>query len=333
MGFVNKFLRVTTLQLLFFILFASSASAATFTDDFNDGNADGWIPAKPWSSAPSSGNWRVEDGRVAQDQGGDHLKFLMDGLNLGTQTVETLVLNHDNGQAGLSIWHKNEDNWVNIFYPYPDPVSGQWGFIVHEKWCIEACARDVNETRTGYPHVFNGRTWHTLKLEANSETGKINVYLDEEYAFTHTVGVNINRAGLSGYVSSNAGGSFDNFKVTSEESPQAIGIDLEGKNNKINLKNKNVTVAILSSSDFNAPVQVDKTTLTFGKTGDENSLLKCDHKGKDVNKDGLKDLTCTFSVKKAGFVCGDTEAVLRGKMISTGNDFVGKQSILLKPCK
>jgi len=73
-----------------------------------------------------------------------------------------------------------------------------------------------------------------------------------------------------------------------------------------------IPVAILSTPDFNAPLEVDRASLTFGSTGNEHSLVSCNKKGTDVNGDGLKDLMCHFKTKLAGFKFGDTEGILRG---------------------
>jgi 6-phosphogluconolactonase (cycloisomerase 2 family) len=78
-------------------------------------------------------------------------------------------------------------------------------------------------------------------------------------------------------------------------------------------------VAILSTTTFNAVMQVDTRSLTFGHTGDESSLAFCNTGGTDVNGDGLADLICHFQAQQAGFVAGDTMAYLKGKLVSGGN--------------
>ncbi len=73
-----------------------------------------------------------------------------------------------------------------------------------------------------------------------------------------------------------------------------------------------VPVALLSDSTFNA-LDVDPATVTFGATGNENSLSKCDTSGTDVNGDGNLDLVCHFSNQDANFQYGDLEGIVRGK--------------------
>jgi len=92
-----------------------------------------------------------------------------------------------------------------------------------------------------------------------------------------------------------------------------IDIKPGSQTNPINPRSSGKTpVAILSTPDFNAPLDVDRTSLTFGRTGDELSLVSCNRRGEDVNGDGLKDLVCHFKTKLTGFNFGDTEGILRG---------------------
>lgn len=86
--------------------------------------------------------------------------------------------------------------------------------------------------------------------------------------------------------------------------------------NSINPKSRGkIPVAILSTPDFDAPTQVNKTSLTFGRTGDEQSLAFCNKSPEDVNNDGLLDQVCHFYTQSAGFQAGDTEGIIRGKTV------------------
>jgi len=118
--------------------------------------------------------------------------------------------------------------------------------------------------------------------------------------------------------------------------PIAIDIKPGDNTNIINLQQmKAIPVAILSSADFDAPdeVEVDRATLTFGVTGDEQSLLSCEtRKPKDVNGDGLIDLECQFSTNQTNFPCGRTAGLLRGET-HTGGSFEGRQAVVLTQCK
>jgi hypothetical protein len=120
----------------------------------------------------------------------------------------------------------------------------------------------------------------------------------------------------------------------------AINIKPRDDTNKIHiLPPGNVAVAILSSASFNAPAMVVKNSLTFGRIGDEQSLvLRPDRfdsrllvpvcSTPDVNGDGLKDLVCQFSKQPAGFQLTDTSGVLRGKT-GTGVTIRGTDSVAI----
>lgn len=97
--------------------------------------------------------------------------------------------------------------------------------------------------------------------------------------------------------------------------------------NSINPKSKGtIPVAILSAPDFDAPTRLDKSSLTFGRTGNEMSLAFCNKSPEDVNGDGLLDQVCHFNTNKAGFQPGDTEGILKGKT-TDGIEIIGKDSV------
>lgn len=88
-----------------------------------------------------------------------------------------------------------------------------------------------------------------------------------------------------------------------------------GDSAPVNPKSRgNIPVALLSSADFDA-LKVDTSidALTFGGTGDERSLLRCNTKGEDVNGDGMLDLVCHFDNAVANFTPGALEAHLKGR--------------------
>jgi hypothetical protein len=105
----------------------------------------------------------------------------------------------------------------------------------------------------------------------------------------------------------------------------AIDIKPGDAGNKIHIGQVgNVGVVILSSASFHAPVMVVRDSLTFGRIGNEQSLVfqpdSSDPKllvpvcnPRDVNGDGLKDLVCQFNKQQTGFQLTDTSGVVRGK--------------------
>lgn len=129
------------------------------------------------------------------------------------------------------------------------------------------------------------------------------------------------------------------FVGTEIQIPPDMTIDIDIKpgsdDNPINYSsNGKIPVAILSAPDFNAPAEVDLPTLTFGRTGNEESLHyrgngepNCSD-DEDHNGDGLNDLKCHFHTPIAGFQPGDTEGILRGITFG-GEAFEGRDHITI----
>ncbi len=119
----------------------------------------------------------------------------------------------------------------------------------------------------------------------------------------------------------------------------SVDIDIKSGSdpNSINLKSKGkIPVAILSDPDFDAPGEVDRNSLTFGRSGDEDSLHLRGRNGvpncgqEDVNGDGLQDLACHFVTQKTGFQPGDTQGILKGQTLN-GTSIEGSDSIRIVP--
>ena len=83
-----------------------------------------------------------------------------------------------------------------------------------------------------------------------------------------------------------------------------------------------IPVALLSSDTFNA-LEVDQSSLKFGSTGNEDSLVRCNRHGVDVNGDKRSDLICHFDFRKANFEPGDNEGIVTGKT-NSGTAFEGR---------
>ena len=91
-----------------------------------------------------------------------------------------------------------------------------------------------------------------------------------------------------------------------------------------------IPVAVLSAAGFDAPAVVDRSTLTFGRVGDETSLAFCNAGAEDVNGDGLLDLVCHFKAQVAAFEPGDTAGILEGSTL-TGVPLKGSDSVRIVP--
>lgn len=126
--------------------------------------------------------------------------------------------------------------------------------------------------------------------------------------------------------------AFDQFPITeimlegrSSTTPVTIDIKPGQARNVVELSELDpIQVAVVSSRGFRAATEIDRASVTFGRTGAERSIVGC--KAKDANKDGLSDLVCEASTARAGFRLGDTQGRLRGKTTAgtaiTGTDLV-----------
>jgi hypothetical protein len=89
-----------------------------------------------------------------------------------------------------------------------------------------------------------------------------------------------------------------------------------------------IPVAILSSENFDAPIDVERTSITFGQTGNEDSLAFCRRCTKDVNGDGLRDVICIFWTRDTGFQVGDTMGILKC-VTEDGMHIQGSDSVVI----
>ena len=141
--------------------------------------------------------------------------------------------------------------------------------------------------------------------------------------------------GISGvlYVAGNGDGLGPTSSVLEAYIPPPIEIAIDIKAgvtpNTITLAtDRDITVALLSSSTFNAPATVDRTSLTFGRTGSEASRTSCNTSPRDVNGDNRMDLVCHFSVAATGFLLGDTVGNLKGLTL-VGNAIHGSDTVVV----
>jgi hypothetical protein len=122
---------------------------------------------------------------------------------------------------------------------------------------------------------------------------------------------------------------------TSEFSSPVFPVDIDivpySGGNVVSGRHGLIAASILSAADFDARREVDRSSLTFGRTGSEDSLSLCLRIGFDVNRDGIRDLTCFFRARAAGFQCGDTAGILRGLRVD-GVSIVGKDSVRVARC-
>ncbi len=91
-----------------------------------------------------------------------------------------------------------------------------------------------------------------------------------------------------------------------------------------------IPVAIMSARGFNVR-DVDASSLTFGSTGDEQSLRNCNKRFTKVHRHRYA-LVCYFENAKAGFEVGDEEGVLKGAL-KDGTPIEGRAMLKVLPEK
>ncbi len=92
-----------------------------------------------------------------------------------------------------------------------------------------------------------------------------------------------------------------------------------------------VPVAIMGAAGFDVS-NIKQNTLSFGSTGNEKSLSKCQKVTRDINHDGYADKLCHFENNLAGFKSGDIEGVLKGTMAG-GASFEGRSVLKVLPSR
>lgn len=195
---------LTVISFAFLLWLTPTPSyAGSFSDNFNDGNADGWWLGYSHHTPWVNGNWRVEDGKLVQDQPGDDFNALLEGVQLSSQAVSVDLYTNPSGYGGITIWYKDNLNRTQVFlYPVASLIA------------VSEVVNGTFQSKT-YSYTSSDVTWYNLKIVADSVSGNLDVYINNVYLFTHTA-TTTNRTGQSGVVNGNAGGYFDNFSITSD---------------------------------------------------------------------------------------------------------------------
>lgn len=114
---------------------------------------------------------------------------------------------------------------------------------------------------------------------------------------------------------------------------QGVGIKIKPHVIDLKPKRKLIKVSILSTDNFDAEDMVDQSSLTFGATGDEQSMAYCGSEGPHGKKGAHRGrLTCYFEKSETGFTCGDTTATLMGVTVN-GTPIFGQSPVKITPCR
>ena len=187
------------------------ADTIVFSDNFNDGNANGWIYASRDGRQldPTSG-WSVVDGRLLENSGWDAQFALVNNLSLSSQTLQVQAdILGSSGWGGITLWYKDLNNFIDI-------GSYANGAAIYVGEYVNGIAYSSTYTNTSGELPLSG-----FKAVANSSTGKIDFYVGGVYVFTYTAQT-YSRTGLSGVLAGNNGAYFDNFMVTSNTCPAPV---------------------------------------------------------------------------------------------------------------
>jgi hypothetical protein len=178
-----------------------------------------------------------------------------------------------------------------------------------EKRCVNAIAVDPGIPRTVYAATDKGM--YRGRGNATGGPWLWEPYHDGMPSAADVRDLEVDREVGDLYAATDGRGA---FKVTLETVlPVSIDIKPATSENAINIKSGGkIPVAILSSVTFDAPKEVDKRSLTFGRTGTEPSLALCGAVAQDVNGDGLLDQVCHFYTALTGFQPGNTQGFLKG---------------------
>ncbi len=198
--------------LIFFVTTparALSVSTGVISDDFNDGNTDGWEFPYNAGMSQGPGDWAVDGGELVQRFFGDSNNALVKDYILSDQNIS--VNAETQGYAGIVLWYQQIDgsmaNYVSVNYNY------QTGLEVRE---------EINGQtfRSIYGGPWIGSDFNLL-LEADSATGLLTVQIashinTNQGSLSHYANTPI-RAGLSGVFSGNHFGRFDDLLIVSDD--------------------------------------------------------------------------------------------------------------------
>lgn len=121
------------------------------------------------------------------------------------------------------------------------------------------------------------------------------------------------------------------MRVSVGPTPVVIDVRPGSPRNVINIHSRGrVPVAILSNASFNAPAEVDPTTVFFAGAPvatQRNGDLWV--KVRDVNRDHIPDLVLRFNIQDTDLAMGDTHATLVGELFD-GTHITGTDNVTIK---
>ncbi len=286
-------------------------------------NGSGGTPT--WTQLSPGGLVGLYLGHTAvYDDAGNNM-IMFGGIdNFGDILNSVWVLSHANGSGGTPAWTQ--------LSPSGGPPAGRSGHTAVYDAASNNMIVFAGETSTWFVNDVwvlshaNG-SGGTPRWTQLAPTGGPPAVRDQHTAVYDAAGNNM--VVFGGY--DNSTFKNDTWVLSNASPPNNIPVGIAIRPNRtgntISLSNTpTVPVAILSSANFDATKQVVRTSLTFGHSGTEHSLVGCSSRYLDVNADGLPDLTCTFNVSQTGFQIGDKTGYLQG-MTTVGNSISGNDVV------
>jgi hypothetical protein len=215
------------LSLIFILIFPALIYA--YDDDFNDGNADGWLVA--------AGKWEVTNGEYhAPEQVNAApypLTFILDGKQISEFTIKAKVRNDkfhttmNQSHAGFAFGMDDKNNGYVLYFRFhqgvkcPDSASLALGYTTEngKGW-------DPNADIAEGCNVFEAQdkeTWHTLEAQVHTKDGTLKAWADGKQVLDIDIKPNPGKVGL--WVADIGAASFDDVSING---PEIIAVESNG---------------------------------------------------------------------------------------------------------
>ena len=272
-------------------------------------------------------------------QATDLLSFDIDcGANCGTGSVDTKLTLIDSADMS-KIWQTNDD--------YTDPATG--GPDTGSNSTADPFIGNVTLGHAGTVYVLVTYWGTNITTDASGTItaaktdgggqGDYQLIITGATASTTSGGTS---GGTTGGTSTSGGTSGGDVPPvveapTTDTGDQVINVDINpfyrGRWPRINPKSRGLMpVAILSQGSLFNPMDLVVESLKFGETGTEASAVRCQRLHRDLNKDGVEDLLCFFSMRRSGFGPYSESGMLTG-VLEDGTSIVGQAPLKMVPFK
>lgn len=203
--------------IIFNLLFVFTASIYAFSDDFNDGKAEGW--------AVSAGKWEITNGEYHAPSEVNTspypLTFALDGKEFGEFTIEAEVRNDkfhstmNQSHAGFAFGMDAKNTGYVLYFRFhrglacPEASSLVLRYTIENGKGWEPNA-DVAEGCKVFEAGDQGN-WHVLKAEVSTNKGTLKTWVDGKPSIDIKLKVNPGKIGL--WTADIGAASFDDVSI------------------------------------------------------------------------------------------------------------------------